>query len=348
MTTKTVPFPTDRDRNLSRIIDTIEDDGPSRPATAASAPGEGGRGSPALREPPRKDSAGAAGGRGLEAAQGQSRMARSLTTAGVLIAAVVASAVVGHGFYTLDPAPGGNHPTARARDPGSEQRVEQRLPELEKSLLAIDRRLDALTAEHQQIIDRVERRLSREMREKGQEMAALRQQLIEVNQSSRQLLQQALQLTQPVTEVPRPRARESVARTPEAASGSVERRGSRQAAAGDTTRSAVARASPGAVPADRVRAAPERRVKTAPTRERPSEWVINLIAVGNRDKAEQLQRQFARQGIDSYVIEIPATKTRQRLFGLRMDGFATREEARSATPEVKRRLGLDEVLISSK
>jgi cell division septation protein DedD len=272
-------------------------------------------------------------------------MAKNLTTAGVLIAAVVATAFVGHSVYMLDPSARRNDLDGKTRNSPPGQRVESRLSEVEKSLIVINRRLDELTEENREISDRVERRLSKEIREKNQELYALEQQLLEVSQSSQQLLQAARQLTGPVIDGRRQTTRSSEVRAPEAVS---EGEDASSKSSETPTRVAVSHNSRVSLSDGDNDASPSPQGNPAPDREGRNQWVINLIAVANRAKAEQLQQTFGGKGIDAYIIEIPATKTRQQLFGLRMDGFASEEEARSAAPAVKRKLGLDEVLISSK
>jgi hypothetical protein len=80
-----------------------------------------------------------------------------------------------------------------------------------------------------------------------------------------------------------------------------------------------------------------------------SRWVrLFLITAGSSLQAT-IRSAPPQAGQEALLaVALQQCLTRQRLFGLRMDGFATQEEARSATAEVKRRLGLDEVLISSK
>jgi hypothetical protein len=89
------------------------------------------------------------------------------------------------------------------------------------------------------------------------------------------------------------------------------------------------------------------RSETTNTDERGSgqQWAINLIALASRSKAQELQRDYIAKGVDVELIYLGASRSRGKLFGLRIPGFASREEAVAYAESVKQKLGIREVWI---
>jgi cell division septation protein DedD len=83
----------------------------------------------------------------------------------------------------------------------------------------------------------------------------------------------------------------------------------------------------------------ERRPATA------EQWAINLIALSNEAKAQQLLRTYAAKGVDAELVEMRRSRAGSTLFGLRIPGFATRREAVARSTDVKQKLGIKEVWI---
>lgn len=75
------------------------------------------------------------------------------------------------------------------------------------------------------------------------------------------------------------------------------------------------------------------------------QWAINLIALGSKTKAQELQSDYAAKGVDVELIQIRTSRSRGKLFGLRVPGFASREEAVAYAGGVKQKLGIREVWI---
>jgi cell division septation protein DedD len=75
------------------------------------------------------------------------------------------------------------------------------------------------------------------------------------------------------------------------------------------------------------------------------QWAINLIALSSRSKAQELQRDYIAKGLDVELIHLGASRSLGKLFGLRIPGFASREEAVAYAESVKQKLGIRDVWI---
>ncbi len=75
------------------------------------------------------------------------------------------------------------------------------------------------------------------------------------------------------------------------------------------------------------------------------QWVINLVALSSREKAEAAQRTYDEKGVLADVVELRRSGSRVTLFGVQVPGFSSREEAMAFIPTLRARLGIKDVWI---
>jgi hypothetical protein len=74
-------------------------------------------------------------------------------------------------------------------------------------------------------------------------------------------------------------------------------------------------------------------------------WVINLVALSNRARAEAAQRRYQEKGFQTAVSVLRRSGSRPALFGVEIPGFSTRKDAAALVPTVKAKLGIKTVWI---
>jgi len=72
-------------------------------------------------------------------------------------------------------------------------------------------------------------------------------------------------------------------------------------------------------------------------------WSIRLITVSAQDRAEELRGLYAAKGFQAGIRVLP--RAERNLYGLEISGFRQRSEAENRATEIKRALGLTEVLV---
>lgn len=91
-----------------------------------------------------------------------------------------------------------------------------------------------------------------------------------------------------------------------------------------------------AAPADEAESASQSTQSSAQPAD--GDWVINLIAVGDRASAEQVQGRLAEMGVEAEIQTVTRDgRTLQRVI---VPGYASRDDAQSAAPTLKKDLGL--------